>query len=136
MVFADIECLIEPTEQGKQLFIADLIRYATEEDPYNVSHAFSGETCIEQFIQAMNQLTEVGDKQRDLFIIFHNLKGFDSTFIIEELYRKGIKVENQLKNPEVPLVVSGRHDYLQRFTLFSPNATGRVAWNIQFRRAS
>ena len=96
MVFADIECLIEPTEQGKQLFIADLIRYATEEDPYNVSHAFSGETCIEQFIQAMNQLTEVGDKQRDLFIIFHNLKGFDSNFIIEELYRKGIKVENQL----------------------------------------
>ncbi|CAH3189850.1 unnamed protein product, partial [Porites evermanni] len=80
MVLADIECLIEPTEQGKQLFIADLIPYATEEDPHNVSHAFSGETCIEQFIQALNRLTE----------------GFDSNFIIEELYRQGIKVENQL----------------------------------------
>ena len=96
MVFADIECLIEPTEQGKQSFIADLIRYATEEDPHNVSHAFSGETCIQKFMDPINQLTEVGDKQRDLFIIFHNLKGFDSNFIIEELYRQGIKVKNQL----------------------------------------
>ena len=89
MVFADIECLIEPTEQGKQLFIADLIRYASGEDPPNVSHAFSGETCIQKFIDAMNKLTEVRDKQRDLFVIFHNLKGFDSNFIIEELYRQG-----------------------------------------------
>ena len=96
MVFADIECLIEPTQEGKQLFIAHLIRYATEEDPPNVSHAFSGGKCIEQFIQAMNELTEVGDKQWDLFVIFHNLKGFDCNFIIEELYRQGIKVENQL----------------------------------------
>ena len=85
--------MIEPTEQGKHLFIADFIRYATEEDPHNVSHAFSGETCIQKFMDPMNQLTEVGDKQRN----------------------------------EVPLLVSGRHDYLQRFTLFSPNASGRVA---------
>lgn len=96
MVFGDIECLIEPTPERKQLFIAYLIRYATEEDPPNVSHAFSGETCIQQFIGALNQLTEVGDKQPDLFVIFHNLKGFDSNFIIEELYRQGIKVEDQL----------------------------------------
>ena len=96
IVFGDIECLIEPTQEGKQLFIGDLIRYASEEDSPNVSHAFSGETCIQQFIDALNQLTVVGDKQRDLFVIFHNLKGFDSNFIIDELYRQGIKVENQL----------------------------------------
>ena len=96
MVFADIECLVEPIEEGKKQFVADLICYATEEDGPNVSHTFSGDTCIEQFIQAMNDLTEVEDNQRDLFIIFHNLKGFGSNFIIEELYRQGIKVENQL----------------------------------------
>ena len=38
-VFGDIECLIEPTQEGTQLFIADLIRYATEQDPPNVSQA-------------------------------------------------------------------------------------------------
>ena len=97
-VFGDIECLIEPTQEGKQLFIADLIRYATEEDPPNVSHVLSGDSCIQQFIKGLNKLTEVGDKQRDLFVIFHNLKGFDGVFIIEELYRQGIKVENQLTN--------------------------------------
>ena len=97
-VFGDIECLIEPTQDGKQLFITDLIRYATEEDPPDVSHALSGDSCIQQFIKALNKLTEVGDKQRDLFVIFHNLKGFDEVFIIEELYRQGIIVENQLTN--------------------------------------
>ena len=94
IVFGDIECLIETTQEGKQLFIADLIRYATEEDPPNVSHASCGDSCFQPFIKTLNKLTEVKDKQRDLFVIFHNLKGFDSTFIIEELYRQGIKVEN------------------------------------------
>ena len=98
LVFGDIECLIEPTQEGNQLFRAGLIPYASEEDPQNVSHALSGDSCIQQFIKALNNLTEVGDKQRDLIVIFHNLKGFDRTFIIEELYRQGIKVENQLTN--------------------------------------
>ena len=78
------------------MFIAVLIRYAFEEGSPNLSHAFSGDTCIKQFIDALNQLTVVKDKQCDLFVIFHNLKGFDSNVIIEELYRQGIKVENQL----------------------------------------
>ena len=58
----------------------------------------SGDSCIQQFIKSLNKLTVVGDKQRDLFVIFHNLRGFDGVFIIEELYRQGIKVENQLTN--------------------------------------
>ena len=40
----------------------------------------------------------MADKQRDLFGIFHNLKGFDGVFIIESLFRQAIKVENQLTN--------------------------------------
>ena len=44
----------------------------------------------------MNKLTMVKDKRRDLIVVFHNLKGFDGNFIIEELYWQGIKVENQL----------------------------------------
>ena len=34
--------------------------------------------------------------QRDLIVIFHNLKGFDGNFIIEELYKQGMKVADQL----------------------------------------
>lgn len=34
--------------------------------------------------------------QRDLIVIFHNLKGFDGNFIIEELYKEGMKVTDQL----------------------------------------
>lgn len=98
MVIGDIECLIEQDVEGRHVLAADLIRYATEEDSENVSHAFSGDTCIEQFIHALNELTEVEDKQRDLLVIFHNLKGFDGNYIIEELYRQGIKVENQFTN--------------------------------------
>lgn len=36
----------------------------------------------------MNNLTEVDDKQRDLIVLYHNLKGFDGNLINEELYRK------------------------------------------------
>ena len=96
MVIGDIECLIEQDVEGRHVLAADLILYATEEDPENVSHAFSGDACIEQFIHALNELE---DKQRDLLVIFHNQKGYDGNYIIEELYRQGIKVENQLHSP-------------------------------------
>ena len=71
--------MIEQDVEGRQVMDADMIRYATEEDPQNVSHVFSGDRCIEQFIHAMNNLTEVNDeeKQRDLIVIFHNLKALD-----------------------------------------------------------
>ena len=95
MVIGDIECLIEHDVEGRNVLVADLIRYATEDDPENISHALSGDNCIEQFINKLNDLTEVAgkEKQRDLLVMFHNLKGFDGNYIIEELYRQGIKVE-------------------------------------------
>ena len=100
MVVAHIECLIEHNVEGPNVLVADLIRYATEDDPQNVSYDFSGDTCIEQFINKLIDLTEVAgkEKQRDLLVMFHNLKGFDSNYIIKELYRQVIKVENQLTN--------------------------------------
>ena len=42
-------------------------------------------------------------------MIFHNLKGFDGNYIIEELYRQGIKVENQLTNGAKTLKVDYRY---------------------------
>ena len=98
MVIGDLKCLIEEDIEGRHVLAADLIRYAAEEDPENVSHSFNGDTCIEQFIHTLNELTAVEDEQRDLLVFFHNLKGFDGNYIIEERYRQGMKVENQLTN--------------------------------------
>ena len=97
MVIGDIECLIEYDVEGRNVLVADLIRYATEDDTENVCHAFSGDNCIEQFINKLNYLTEmVGkEKQRDLLVMFLNPKGFDGNYIIEELYKQGFKVVNQ-----------------------------------------
>ena len=94
-VIGDIECLIEEGDKGRNVFIPDLIRYAVQGEE-DVSYAFSGNTCIEQFVHALNNLTDVDneDFQRDLIVIFHNLKGFDGNFIIEKLYRQGMRVEN------------------------------------------
>lgn len=97
-VYADIECLVEPLENGSKQFVADYICYATDEHKPNDSDSFSGEDCIQQFIEALYELTEVGDYDRDVYVIFHNLKGFDGNFIVEELYRRGVPVENQLVN--------------------------------------
>ena len=55
-VYADIECLVEPLENGKKLFVADLICYSTTEDPPNKSHPLSGENCIHQYIDERFEL--------------------------------------------------------------------------------
>ena len=54
-VFGDFECFIEEDDEGKNVSIADLIRYAIQ-GKEDVSHAYSGDTCIEQFIHALNEL--------------------------------------------------------------------------------
>ena len=88
--------MIDDEGNATKLLVADLIRYATQGED-NVSHACSGPACIPDFISALNKLAE-GDKnlERDLFVVFHNLKGFDGNYIIEELYKRHMKVENQL----------------------------------------
>ena len=94
-VYGDIECLIEGN--ATKLLVADLIRYAIQGED-NVSYACSGPECIPYFISALNKLNEVDENlQRDLFVVFHNLKGFDGNYITEELYKQGMKVENQLR---------------------------------------
>ena len=60
-VYGDIECLIDDEGNGTKLLEADLIRYAFQGEE-DVSYACSGPECIQDFISALNNLTEVDDK--------------------------------------------------------------------------
>ena len=89
--------MIDEEGNATKLLVADLIRYAIQGED-NVSYACSGPECIPYSISALNKLNEVDENlQRDLFVVFHNLKGFDGNYITEELYKQGMKVENQLR---------------------------------------
>ena len=54
-----------------------------------------GDTCVEQFIKDLKQLTET--TQRRLIVIAHNLQSYDGYFIIREMYRDG-KQLTQIRN--------------------------------------
>ena len=60
----------------------------TSEDDTVVSHL--GLDCTEKFVHDLDVLTEVEDneKERDIQVFFHNMKGFDGIFIMDELYKK------------------------------------------------
>lgn len=93
-VYADIEAM---TMQDRT-FQPNLLCYQTSEE--QVIHSLWGEKCSDLFIQKLDVLSRVpiGKKktlERPVFILFHNLKGFDGMFIINSLYKNGRKVENQ-----------------------------------------
>ena len=92
LVYADFECMLD----AKNQFIPDLICYATSEDDTVVSHF--GLDCAEKFVHDLDDLTEVEDneKERDIHVFFHNMKGFDGTFSMDELYKQQREVVNQL----------------------------------------
>lgn len=92
LVYADFECMLD----AKNQFIPDLICYATSEDDTVVSHF--GLDCAEKFVHDLDDLTEVEDneKERDIHVFFHNMKGFDATFSMDELYKQQREVVNQL----------------------------------------
>ena len=64
----------------------NLICWSSEED-YEIFHSDS----IEDFLQALEDLTEVEGDERPCKVItfFHNMRGFDGNFIFEALYKQG-----------------------------------------------
>ena len=91
-VYADIEAMQMPD----RTFRANLLCYRHSED--STIHSLKGSDCCVQFLRDLDELTEVpeDDRERPVIIIFHNLKGFDGMFLMEELYLQQREVENQL----------------------------------------
>ena len=92
LVYADIEALQLPDRE----FEANLLCYRTSESNTIVTH--KGKDCVCTFLHDLDDAAEIADddRQRTIITIFHNLKGFDGTFIIEELYKQQRGIENQL----------------------------------------
>ena len=91
-VYADYEAM--QNEEG--VFVPNLLCYtSSEEEDIHVLH---GENCSLEFLQELDELADVPqtDSERDIIIVFHNLKGFDNVFILNELYQQQRVVENQL----------------------------------------
>ena len=91
-VYADIEAL----QNHDSVFQANLLCYSSSEE--EDIHVLDGEECVLNFLHELDDLAEVpeSDKRREIIVVFHNLKGFDSMFIIHQLYEEQRQVSNQL----------------------------------------
>ena len=91
-VYANFEAM----QNAEEVFVPNLLCYSSSEE--EVIHALDGEDCPMQFLQELDDLADVPDseQQRDIIVVFHNLKGFDGMFLINELYQQQRAVENQL----------------------------------------
>ena len=104
-VYADIEAM----QLADRSFEANMLCYRTSEE--DEIHCLRGPGCVLEFLNAMDALTEQPpdmlaegeedddddeDEDRLIFIIFHNLKGFDGNFILRELYSQQRSVTTQL----------------------------------------
>ena len=91
-VYADFQAM----QNAEGLFVANFLCYSsTEEETILV---LEGEDCALQFLHDLDDLTEVTDRddEREILVVFHNLKGFDGMFILHELYQHQCEVVDQL----------------------------------------
>ena len=88
MVYADYEAMTDA--EGIQTPI--LIGYETAES--DTCHCHYGRDCTERFVQDMENLAvDVDGDDRNVIIIFHNLKGYDGMFLLQYMYAHHREVE-------------------------------------------
>ena len=87
-VYADIEAMQLPD----RTFEPNLLCYHHHED--SAIYSLKGPDCCLQFLRCLDVPDD--DRDRPISVTFHNLKGFDGMFIIEQLYQQQRPVENQL----------------------------------------
>ena len=90
-VYADFEAM----QNAEGVFVANLCYSSSEE---TTIHVLYGEDCALQFLRDLDDLTDIPDHEgeREILVVFHNLKGFDGMFILHELYQQQREVVDQL----------------------------------------
>ena len=91
-VYADFEAM----QNAEGVFVANLLCYSSSEE--TTIHVLDGEDCALQFLRDLDDLTDIPDREgeREILVVFHNLKGFDGMFILHELYQQQREVTDQL----------------------------------------
>ena len=91
-VYADYEAM----QDHEGVFVPNLLCFSSSEE--EEIHVLDGEDCTLQFLEQLDELADVADSdsEREIIIVFHNLKGFDSVFILNELYQQQREVTEQL----------------------------------------
>ena len=92
LVYADFETM----QNAEGVFVPNLLCYTSNEE--EDIHVLHGEDCTLRFLEELDELADVqdSDREREVIIVFHNLKGFDSVFILNELYQQQRTVTDQL----------------------------------------
>ena len=83
-------------QNAKGVFVANLLSYSSTEE--ETIHVLEGEDCALQFLRDLDDLVDVpnSDGEREILVVFHNLKGFDGMFILHELYQQQREMVGQL----------------------------------------
>ena len=78
------------------VFVPNLLCYSSSEEA--TIHVLDGDDCALQFLRDLDDLVDVPDRdqEREILVVFHNLKGFDGMFILHELYQQQREVADQL----------------------------------------
>ena len=118
-------------QNAEGVFVANLLRYSSAEE--ETIHVLDGEDCALQFLQDLDHLVDVpdSDQEREIIVVFHNLKGFDGMFILHELYQQQREVVDQLTvGAKVLSFKSGPLIFIDSLCFFT-QATGIFSKRIQ-----
>ena len=91
-VYPDFEAM----QNAEGVFVANLLCYSSTEE--ETIHVLEGEDCALQFFRDLDDLVDVPDSdgEREILVVFYNLKGFYGMFILHELYQQQREVVDQL----------------------------------------
>ena len=91
-VYADFEAM----QNAEEVFVANSLCYSSAEE--EAIHVLEGEDCALQFLHYLDDLVDVpeNNQEREILVVFHNLKGFDGMFILHELYQQQREMADQL----------------------------------------
>ena len=100
-VYADYEAMQSADGEHRPIMVC------CESDQEDYTNVFYGEHCSQDFPAFLDQLAiNENEFERTGIVMFHNLQGYDSMFILQELYNQHHLVENQ-----VCVGIKVRHDW-------------------------